>query len=471
MGRRWIGLVGAVAAVVLVALVAVSVGQFKGRRMGRLPPSPTPLASLSAPATQEPLPVPTSKASLPEATTAPQLATGAPAVAGAPYPGAPLCPALGEAHDTTLFHTLWDSERGCHYDHEHGENPFTPAVAAAFPGFDLRALLGGVGVGHTNPSSPMENTHKHGGMKWQVLLGHPHGCEGFEGSNIGVDASVIQYHAFGNYAVEFEARVHSVVALLRQCTVQNPTDYGYVYLVQHVDYGQRVAPYQGTVLPYPDEPQPAYAAGAAPYFTIDCIGAACGSKTSTREAILAGNNNASTTWTSDPRHLVGSGSHLFELLFRARDTYQVVNIDHLAYPLAFAWLCSEDGGASYEPLTGCRYNNSTTRVHEINGTIPAEWDNLRGFDTDSRVGRITAEGYVTRFGDLSLACTAPGPECFPLKLVAAFVGYYGSSLLTGKNVQFAAEGLPERDIYFCGGRACAEDDPGALASGWIGPDN
>ncbi|HEY9526836.1 MAG TPA: hypothetical protein VIR02_07140, partial [Anaerolineales bacterium] len=88
----------------------------------------------------------------------------------APYPGAPLCPDSGEAHDHSLFHTLWDDVRGCHYDHEHGQNPFTPEVGAAFPDFDLKPLLGGVGIGHTNPSSPMENTHKHEGFKWQVLL-------------------------------------------------------------------------------------------------------------------------------------------------------------------------------------------------------------------------------------------------------------------------------------------------------------
>jgi hypothetical protein len=96
----------------------------------------------------------------------------------APFPDAPLCPDTGEAHDHSLFHTLWDDKRGCHYDHEHGQNPFTPEVAAAFPGFDLRALIGGVGVGHTNPSSPMENTHKHGGFKWDVTLSHSVGCSG-----------------------------------------------------------------------------------------------------------------------------------------------------------------------------------------------------------------------------------------------------------------------------------------------------
>jgi hypothetical protein len=388
-----------------------------------------------------------------------------------PYPGAPLCPDTGEAHDKSLFHTLWDATRGCHYDHEHGENPFTPEVAAAFPGFDLQALLGGVGVGHTNPSSPMENTHKHGGFKWQVLLNHPNGCQGHEGSRIGVDASIIQYHAFGDYSIEFESRVHSTVALLRQCRTENPADHGYVYLVQHVDYGQRVSGYQGIVLPYPDDPQPAYHSGDAPYFTIDCIGTSCPSKTRTRDAILALNENTSTTWTSDPRHLIGSGSHLFELLFRARDTYQVLDRDDRIYPFTFVWLCSLDEGVTYSAIVGCRYNNSTTRIHEINGTVPAAWDNLAGFDTDVREGRITAEGYVTRFGDLNLSCAAPGPDCHPIKMVGAFVGYYGSFLLPTKEGQFGPEALPERDLYFCGEQACSEGDAGAMNSGWLGPEN
>jgi hypothetical protein len=120
-----------------------------------------------------------------------------------PYPDAPLCPDTGDAHDHSLFHTLWDSTRGCHYDHEHGQNPFTPEVAATFPNLDLWALLGDVGIGHTNPSSPKENTHKHGGFKWQVQLEHPLGCEGYQGSETGVSASVIQYHNLGDYSMEF----------------------------------------------------------------------------------------------------------------------------------------------------------------------------------------------------------------------------------------------------------------------------
>jgi hypothetical protein len=107
------------------------------------------------------------------------------------------------------------------------------------------------------------------------------------------------------------------------------------------------------------------------------------------------------------------------------------------------------------------------------GEIPIEWDNLTGFDTDPRDGRITADGYVTRFGDLNLSCSAPSPDCHPIKLVQAFTGPYLSqfSLVPGKKASFSEENLPERDIYFCQGVVCSEGDAGAMPSGWVGQSN
>jgi hypothetical protein len=421
----------------------------------------TALPSKEPVASSEPLPMPKQP---PASEPAPDL------MAGGPYPDAPLCPDSGEAHDHSLFHTLWNNTRGCHYDHEHGQDPFTPEVAAIFPGFELSGLLGGVGIGHTNPSSPKENTHKHGGFKWQVMLDHPNGCEGYQGSKVGVNASVIQYHNLGDYSMEFEARVHSTVALLRQCQTDNPTDYGYLYVVQHVDYGQRVVPYQGLALPYPDAPDSAYDSDRSPYFTLDCVGDGKQCRSS-REFVLERNANANSIWTSQPDKLVGSGSHLFQLLFRVRDNYQLLDYSDQTYPFTFVWLCSKDNGATYSPIPGCRYNNSTGRIHEIYGIIPSEWDNLAGLDTDERPGRITGEGFVNPFGGLNPACTAPGPECHPIKMIQAFVGYYGSHLIADKIEQFSPESQPERDIYFCGTQVCSEDDPGAISSGWIGQNN
>lgn len=382
-----------------------------------------------------------------------------------PYIDAPAC----ESHSNSEFHTLWNYDVGCHYDHEHGQNPFTQQVESFFPGFDLYELLGWVQIGHTNPSSPMENTHKHGGFKWDVVVPAPNGCTiGFESGEVAIDASVIQYHAFGDYSIEFESRVHSVSALMRQCKSSTPSDKGYIYVVQHVDYGQRVSGYQGHIIPYADNPQPVYNPGLAPYFSINCINKPappCGEIT-TREGILLANQNTNSVWTGKSGERVNAGT-LLGLLFRVRDTYNLFDWNgHV-----FLWMCSEDGGLTYSALVGCRYNNSTTKLHEVQGRIPREWDNLDGFDMEPELGRITAEGFVTRFGILNPGCVEAGLDCHPIKMVRAFVGFYSTNLCQGKCANTTPITNPERDIYFCGETICSEASPGSASSGWIGMEN
>lgn len=398
---------------------------------------------------------------------------GAPAT---PYPSAPLCPDSGEEHDNSIFHTLWDENRGCHYDHEHGTNPFTQAVANAFPGFDLFALLGNVGVGHTNPSSPMENTMKHGGFKWNVQLAHPQVCAGFENATTGVNGSVIQYHGFGDYAIEAESRIHSTVALLRQCRSANPTDYGYVFANQLQDYGQRIAPYQGTILPYPNQPVPAFPSPRGPYLSFNCIDLIAPYDVHCRAGLpQAQSSTADSNWTSKP---TGTGTSttpgLFRLLWRVRNNYQEIHMDNwpsATYPFDFIWLCTSDGGATYDP-SGCKYNNTTTQVHEIAGRIPTTWDNLAGWDTNPAAGRVTAEGFINSAGNINAACSEPGAECYPIKLINAFTGTYGSVLVftDGKGPNIVPV-RPDRNIFFCGGVVCSETDPGAVPSGWVGQNN
>lgn len=386
-----------------------------------------------------------------------------------PYPSAPLC---AGGHDHSQFHTLWNSAEGCHYDHEHGTYPFTSQVSSVFPNFDLFALLGNVEVGHTNPSSEMENMHKHGGMKWDVTLSHTKGCVGGIGAPTGVDALVVHYHVFGDYSIEFENRVHSAVGLLRQCRTANPTDYGYVFVNQFQDYGQRITPYQGTVLQYPDTPNPPYASPLVPYFSVDCVGTPAQCRPSLAFT-LSKNANATSTWASNgfPNNTIGSP--LFGLDIRVRDNYQLIEWADQIYPFTFKWLCSSNGGATYAALVGCRYNNSTTRVNGVRGEIPATWDNLAGFDSNSTVGRITAQGFVTAYGTLNLECVEAGLGCHPIKLINAFVGRYISqfALVAGKG-SFAPENLPERDLCFTSsGVLIGCDLPNAIPSGWIEAEN
>lgn len=436
----------------------------------------------SAPA---PTPSPKTPSSTPSATPSPGSTPlpSEPPSGNVPYPGAPPCPS--SAHSTSQFHTLWNAELRCHYDHEHGQNPFNGEVASIFPGFDLKQHLGNVQIGHTNPSSSMENTHKHGGFKWQFMTRHPESCAGFEGATNGVNGSAVQIHGFGDFNMELTGRIHSSAALLRLCNQANPTDYGYIYTVQFQDYGQIVSPYQGDIIPFPFTPDPAYDSPRGPYLTIDCVGqkgpGERGACRTSLEQVLSRRLDTNSNWSAKPSGNGGHvGSTLFQVFFRLRDTYQLIDWNDKTYPFTYKWLCSSDGGTTFNP-NGCKYNNSTIQLHEIAGKIPAEWDNLQGFDSDSRVGRITATSYTDRYGVLKRDCTSPNvgangdrnADCFPIKMVNAFVGTYGSVLVytdpsKGTNL---VPYLPEKDIYFCNGVLCSETDPGAIPSGWIGNHN
>lgn len=407
----------------------------------------TPTAGPSATNTPEPLPSPTLGAVI------------------EPFWEAPLC----TNHNPELPHGLWDWTLGCHYDHEHGADAFSPSSQARFPGlldFMCQHPLTGC-----NSSGPTENTVKHGGFKWQVQETIPHAGElGFEDAEVGICGDAIRFHNFGDNNLEATARFHSVVAYILQCLPDDLNDLGHVKISQILDFGQFVVPYQGLPLDFPGAPAP-YDSRKAPYNTADCSGdyPQCRISVDWLRNRVPFTNNAST-WTSNCFYAEPCGTRLFGMLFRSKDNYQLLNYDDQDYPYTMEWVCSLDHGATFTAIFGCAYNNSTAFVSEIRGVIPDEWDNLAGFDTNPEVGRITATGHVTRYGDLAPACI-PGGECYLVELTNAFTGHYGGFLGTDKTVQFGTA-LPERDICFNPAHVWVPcTDAGAMASGWIGPSN
>jgi hypothetical protein len=88
----------------------------------------------------------------------------------APYAGAPQC----AVHDNKAWHSLWNSVDGCHYDHQHGDNPHS---ADDLFGTSLYSLMGNTdGPGHirqTFSTAGMENDVKHAGYFWQVKRNIP----------------------------------------------------------------------------------------------------------------------------------------------------------------------------------------------------------------------------------------------------------------------------------------------------------
>jgi len=310
----------------------------------------------------------------------------------------------------------------------------------------------------------METTHKHGGYKWQATH-NPNGCEafgGFDFATLCVTDAAIEYHAFGDYAMEMPARFHSAIAFLKICDPAHPTDCGEAFISQLVDFGQCVSPYQGAVIPCPLNPNPTFPADRAPYAATDCIGAApC---RVSRQFVFDHDANVNGIWTTDPDNV--TASHLLIFLYRVRDAYQLYVKD--TNPIVFAWMCSNDGGVNYTAIAGCRYNNSTTFVQEIGGEIPSAWDTLDGVAD----GHVTYSGYTTDFGDIAPACTAPGAGCHPLKLISVPVGKYGGHMIDDKDNQFLPVSQPERAICFTAAfvlTAC--DTPGAIEAPWVGSEN
>lgn len=391
-----------------------------------------------------------------------------------PFFGATQCPDIihSDSHDTNEFHTIWDSIRGCHYDHEHGTNPFTEEVAQALPVFDIVSLQCGQEIGHCNPSSPMENTHKHSGFKWDVALDVP--CETFENSEFCAKNIAIQYHGFGNYFEEMKARKHSTSVFAQVCRLDNENDCGWFYTISLQDYGQRVSQYQGSLMPYPDSPEPAFEVGKGPYFTVDRIGSCLGCRESI-EYIVSRKMNSNTTWTSKCTQTVPACqgfNKLFNLLWRGRDVPRIPvwisnELQFGSFPFSFQWIC---GGDVFNP-EGCRYTNTTTKVHEVRGVIPIIWDNLAEFDTNPEVGRISANGFVDSDGNINFHCEEAGDGCYPIKLIDMFVGKWGSALPGSKVSNMTVTSNPSRNIWFCGTTVCAETSIEGVPSSWIGNEN
>lgn len=423
-------------------------------------PTPSPTLTQAAPATDTSSPVVTiTQAITITPDTNPDVVLA--------YPDAPPCP----THDPTIWHALWDSEYGCHFNHEHGADPFTPLVANIFARLsDLHELLCGLEISHCVPSSPMENTMKHTGHKWQVSR-NPNGCFPFAGMQanvtIGVDFMAMQYHNFSPYykgaaMPELDSRTHSMVGAFRQCKQSNPNDFGYMWIEQLQDFGPILKHYQGPRLNYPQNPD-FYAVHLAPYIAGHCIfGDGC--RTSLAQAQA---NNSNCIWTSDPDNV--AGSKLFAMLFRCKDSSQMVDGRDTTYPYTAYWLCTADGGLTFKQ-EGCKNNSSTSTIHEITGVIPSSWDNDED-DSDPRVGRITATFYVTRFGERNPACTTYSLDCQRIVLVEAFVGKYGAQWIDGKIPQFSDEAQPDRDICFLNNVAVPCSTSGSIPSGWIGAEN
>jgi hypothetical protein len=126
-----------------------------------LTPTATPF-----PATDTPAP--------PTNTPIPPTATPQPGAGSTPFASAPKC----ATHDSNLWHSVWDAQRACYYDHTHADDPSTAD--------DLFGALGAQWGGALMPPWGMPNEFgpAHGGWKVEVnrdLPGRPGSCWFYDG--------------------------------------------------------------------------------------------------------------------------------------------------------------------------------------------------------------------------------------------------------------------------------------------------
>jgi hypothetical protein len=387
--------------------------------------SATPVAPT---ATGSPLPGPTQTIAAPTATRA----SGG---ASAPYASAPLC----STHDATKWHGLWDSARGCHYDHEHGDDP---SLADSYFG-PAGAQWGGQAISYPFATSDMENTHKHGGYKYSVKMPNYHPWPAC-GVNSDVDnsatgnncivASRIEYHIVGG-TMDTLARVHSYYMEAYVCKYPAYTDCGIIRIGGHADFAELKAPHystrivrpggmvdfgNGLMMDYaPDGPDLPATSGEPYVFMIPFSDSELAERLAhpptTPNATMdqwsmQDLNDCEPKPAGDPCH-----NKFARFLAQVGDAWNLLDTQN---PNNLRWICKGQ--------PGCQYNGSLKGVNEIGFLVLQAWQS-------SGNGFVTMQGFTDRWGNPRTdgACTSASVDCVPLSLEHAPVGYAGSRMDNG----------------------------------------
>lgn len=357
----------------------------------------------------------------------------------------PLC----AQHDPTKWHPLYDESHGCHYDHTHNDNPNSPQAVAIFGYAGER--WGRQEMSYPWATSAMENTMKHGGLKYVVRLGIPCNAStqfnGFTPVSCITDAR-IEYHTVGGI-IDANARYHSFYLEYRVCAYPAYSVCGIMRYGGWMDMGTLINPYPGNrqvraggmidfgkgsqyggnneelMMTYAADPAEmnAFHVPNDPYVAVtpyDII---------TWQSVLAGNASARDVWSMgqfgfDQRNdNVATNNPYARFLVRVRDSWNLVPT---ADNLTAKWICSRD--ANFTPVEGakipnnCPYNNSihslnelTVRLVDMNsGDILPEFANFVSKIGDVDV--ITYHGYTNRYGQLTNGCAQPALDCVPFDL-------------------------------------------------------
>ncbi len=348
-----------------------------------------------------------------------------------PYAQAPKCP----DHDKTIWHGIWDFQRGCHYNHEHKMNPHD--MDDVF-GADIYEWFGGeisypwqtyAGANDSFesyiPGTCTENDCKHEGYHYLYFKNRtsPENIRGalILGSHVITDARV-KYHQVGGQ-VGALTRFHSLFVEARSCYAgaipnNNPVNEtcGTYQGGGWADLGRLNYPQRGTYQPLPnDDPDfgnfdIAGVPEAAPY-RIHSLG-----KNSLDSWQTEGNffNYLPNDPQGDYRIKVGYGIHFPQGESIGETNPQAYGAQDA---IPHFWCKEEDSN-----LLTCSNNNSAAALFRTWVSIPQHLDGS-SYDTDGHQdGFFSFNGYTNRYGDIVEGCQSVGLDCVPAKAVHFPVG-------------------------------------------------
>jgi len=301
-----------------------------------------------------------------------------------PYPSAPLC----TSHDPTQFHTLWNSDLGCHYDHSHGMNPhdvddiFGTQIytwAGGEISYPWQTFAGG-DAGYAPPPTDtlkLENVAKHDGYHWIVVRNFHCAANAVQC----IRAFRIETHVMP-HKQDAVVRYHSMWAEVQVCRGENWSVCGIVRIGGWQDFHRLGIDSQPLPTPLPGD---------------DTHGV-------TRlhfwhGGLFASTSNRSATWYGDDL-ILGEAVILETLTAMEPDLTEHYFCDGYAAPDGNPGLCP----APYNQQNGSWVIQENVVLH-----LP---DNLDGVVN----GIVNISGYTNRHHHIVQGCTAVGLDCIPFEV-------------------------------------------------------
>lgn len=379
-----------------------------------------PMPTIETTATATPIPLPTATPTDAAPTVTPTEI--------AEYASAPLCP----TRDDRYWHSLWDSVRGCHYDHVHGVDPNHPLVASYPIGNSglvmgtMRDLQGGVDFGYLWQTLN-ENVNKHQGYNGQSAINLPCEQQNYrhlaEGKRNCVTAfDVVFHHDQG--VREGVSRFHSASVHVAGCA-RDGSGCGDIFTGGVSDTGDLHSPYKTTCVEPLGSNRPFCPIDPAvwkaqlnnpPYWAystaVDALKVR--ERGDLRRDMLSLRNmpsdrmvwsNYSSDRTPSIGNRLGQANLLFHINARSYNESSYYDPD----TRTFKYIC---------PDSSCSATGDAIYLYAIAVEIPSDLPLIDGM--------VWFEGFTDRAGriDRSGRCSGVGVECVPLRIRNMKPGLY-----------------------------------------------